>query len=57
VLKSDGTQVVRFSYVENFTGGTGKFKSIHGEISGNGERAPAAKTLRVQWSGEYWLEE
>jgi len=57
LTKPDGTQVVRFSYVENFTGGTGKFKGIHGQISGNGERAPVAKTLTVQWSGEYWLDE
>jgi hypothetical protein len=57
VTKPDGTQVVRFSYVENFTGGTGKFRGIRGQLAGNGERAPVAKTLTVQWSGEYWLEE
>ncbi|HTS51912.1 MAG TPA: hypothetical protein VMH26_01450 [Burkholderiales bacterium] len=57
MTKEDGSKVVKFSFVENFTGGTGKFKGIRGQIMGSGERAPVAKTLTVQSSGEYWLEE
>jgi len=57
MTKADGSQVVKFSFVENFTGGTGKFKGIHGQVTGGGERAPVAKTLTVQSSGEYWLDE
>jgi len=55
--KADGTQVVKFSFVENFLGGTGKFKGMHGQVTGSGERAPVAKTLTSQSSGEYWIEE
>jgi len=56
-IKSDGTQVVKFSFVENFLGGTGKFKGMRGQVTGSGERAPVAKTLMSQSSGEYWIEE
>ena len=56
VTKGDGSQVVKFSNVENFIGGTGKFKGIRGQVTGSGERAPVAKTLTAQSSGEYWLE-
>ena len=55
--KADGSQVVKFSFVENYLGGTGKFKGIRGQVLGSGERAPVAKTLTVQWNGEYWLSE
>jgi hypothetical protein len=44
---ADGSRVVKFSFVENFTGGTGKFKGIRGQVVGSGERAPVAKTLTV----------
>jgi hypothetical protein len=54
---TDGSRTVKFSFVENFIGGTGKFKGIHGQVTGTGERAPVAKTLTVQSSGEYWIEE
>ena len=57
VTKPDGTQVVKFSFVENFLGGTGKFKGMRGQVTGSGERAPVAKTLTSQSSGEYWIEE
>jgi hypothetical protein len=55
--KADGTQVVKFSFVENFLGGTGRFKGIRGQVTGSGERAPVAKTLTSQSSGEYWIDE
>jgi hypothetical protein len=38
-------------------GGTGKFKGIRGQMLGNAERAPGAKSLTVEVSGEYWIEE
>ena len=40
-----------------FLGGTGKFKGMRGQVTGSGERAPVAKTLTSQSSGEYWIEE
>lgn len=54
---ADGSRVVKFSFVENFVGGTGKFKGIRGQVLGSGERAPVAKSLSQQSSGEYWIEE
>jgi hypothetical protein len=54
---ADGSKVVKFSGVENFVGGTGKFKGIRGQLLVSGERAPVAKSLTVQSSGEYWVEE
>lgn len=55
--KTDGTQLVKFSFIENFVGGTGKFKGMRGQLTGSGERAPVAKTVTSQSSGEYWIEE
>jgi len=54
---ADGSRAIKFSFVENFIGGTGKFKGIRGQVVGSGERAPVAKSLTVQSSGEYWIEE
>jgi hypothetical protein len=54
---AEGSRVVKFSYVENFVGGTGKFKGIRGQMLGSGERAAVAKSLTQQYSGEYWIEE
>ena len=47
----------RFVLVENFVGGTGKFKGIRGQARGGGTRAPGASSLAVEWKGEYWFEE
>ncbi len=54
---TDGNPVVKFSGAENFVGGTGKFKGIHGQLLISGERATVAKSLKMQSSGEYWIEE
>ena len=54
---ADGSRIVKFTIVENFIGGTGKFKGIRGQVLGSGERAPLAKSLMQQSSGEYWIEE
>ena len=53
--EADGTR--KYTFVENFVGGTGKFKGIRGQVRGSGERAPGAKSLTQQSSGEYWIEE
>jgi hypothetical protein len=55
--EADGSQIVKFSFTENFVGGTGRFKGISGQIRGSGERAVVAKTVSFQLSGEYWLDE
>ena len=47
----------KFVFVENFVGGTGKFKGMRGQLHGSGERAPGAKSLTAETSGEYWFEE
>ena len=43
--------------VENYVGGTGKFKGIRGQMRGTTQRALGSKSLTVEVSGEYWLEE
>lgn len=53
----DGKLVVRFSAVENYIGGTGRFKGIRGQVLVSGERDVIAKSLTQQSSGEYWIEE
>ena len=57
--KADGGgEVLKFSYVENFVGGTGQFKAIRGQITGGGERDLVAKSVKQQsMKGEYWIEE
>lgn len=52
---TDGAR--KYSYVDNFVGGTGKFRGIRGQLRGAGERAPGAKSLTESESGEYWVEE
>ena len=54
---ADGNRVVKFSGAENFVGGTGRFKGIRGQLLSSGERATVAKSLTIQSSGEYWIEE
>jgi len=53
----DGSQSIKFSFTENFVGGTGRFKGIHGQVRGSGERVPGGKSASYQLSGEYWLDE
>ena len=47
----------KFSFVDNFVGGTGKFMGIRGQYRGAGERAAGAKTLTESQSGEYLVEQ
>lgn len=55
--QADATSGYRFVIVENFVGGTGKFKGMRGQVRGGGVRAPGASSLTVEWKGEYWIEE
>jgi len=55
--QSDNAGGRRANSVENFVGGTGKFKGIRGQMRNTLERAPGAAALNVQLSGEYWIEE
>jgi hypothetical protein len=57
VTSTDGNRVVKYSYVENFVGGTGKFKGIRGQLAGTGERGTVAKSVTQDAHGEYWIEE
>jgi hypothetical protein len=54
---ADGKAVVKFSAVENYVGGTGRFKGIRGQVHNIGQREVVAKTITQQTSGEYWIEE
>lgn len=55
--QADAIVGYRFVIVENFVGGTGKFKGMRGQVRGGGVRAPGANSLTVEWKGEYWIEE
>jgi len=55
--QSDPDAGYRFVIVENFVGGTGKFKGLRGQARGGGTRAPGAGSLAVEWKGEYWIED
>ena len=54
---ANGNDVVKFSAVENFTGGTGRFKGIRGQLHSIGQREVIAKTVTQDLSGEYWIDE
>ena len=58
-MNSDGTRgAVKYSFVENFLGGTKRFKGIRGQENGSGARAAGANSLsQQQATGEYWIEE
>jgi hypothetical protein len=55
--QSDDAGGRRSTSVENFVGGTGKFKGIRGQMRNTLQRAPGSNSLSVQVSGEYWIEE
>jgi len=55
--QSDSAGRTKSMFVENFIGGTGKFKGIRGQTRGNTERAPGTTSLKVDVNGEYWFEE
>ena len=53
----DGSKALKASFVDTFVGGTGKFKGIRGQLRGSAVRAPGAKTITNDVTGEYWIEE
>jgi hypothetical protein len=55
-VQADGGRF-RSTIVEVFTGGTGKFKGIRGQLLGSAQRDAGAASLEVQTNGEYWIEE
>jgi hypothetical protein len=55
--QSDSTGGRRSTSVENFVGGTGKFKGIRGQMRNTLRRAAGSDALDVQVSGEYWIED
>jgi hypothetical protein len=55
--QSDGAGGRRSTSVENFVGGTGKFKGIRGQMRNTLQRTAGSDALDVQVSGEYWIEE
>jgi hypothetical protein len=53
----DGSKVLKYTVVNTFTGGTGKFRGIRGQTLINAVRVPGAKTVAIDVTGEYWIEE
>ena len=52
--QSDSAGGNRSTSVENFVGGTGKFKGIHGQMRNTFRRAPGSNAVTVEVDGEYW---
>ena len=55
--QSDGAGGNRSISVENFVGGTGKFKGMRGQMRNILQRGAGSSSLNVQVSGEYWIED
>jgi hypothetical protein len=55
--QSDSAGGAKGVFIENFVGGTGKFKGIRGQVRGSTERAPGTTSLKVEVNGEYWIDE
>lgn len=53
----DGTVVYKYSVVATFTGGTGRFRGIRGQLRGNVVRMPGDAGIRADVTGEYWLQD
>ncbi len=55
---ADGTrQSFKYTFVENFLGGTQGFRGMQGQLTGGGEREAGANSLsRQHFKGEYWIE-
>ena len=56
-VAADGSKALKYSSVNTFTGGTGKFRGIRGQLRANSVRVPGAKTITTDIVGEYWIEE
>ena len=57
VPNPDGSKALKYSVIETFIGGTGRFRGIRGQLRENAVRVPGAKTVATDVTGEYWFEE
>ena len=57
IVTADGANTFRSAVVVTFTGGTGKFRGIRGQLRGNVVRAPGESVAKADVTGEYWIEE
>jgi hypothetical protein len=56
-VAADGSKVLKYSAINTFVGGTGKFLGIKGQLRVNSIRVPGAKTITTEANGEYWIEQ
>ncbi len=54
---AEGVNTFRSAVVVTFTGGTGKFRGIRGQLRGNVVRTPGDSVAKADVTGEYWIEE
>ncbi len=54
---ADGSMVFKYSVVATFSGGTGRFRGIRGQLRGTVVRAPGDDGIKADVTGEYWLED
>jgi hypothetical protein len=56
-VNAEGGKSITFSGVTTLTGGTGRFRGIHGTLRYSGFYDPVANRSGDKTDGEYWLEE
>ena len=54
---ADGAITFRSAVVATFTGGTGKFRGIKGQLRGNVVRVPGDSVAKAEVTGDYWIED
>lgn len=52
-VSADGTVALKYAVVATFTGGTGKFRGMKGQLRGNVVRLPGESTVKADVTGEY----
>ncbi|MBI3530011.1 MAG: hypothetical protein HY067_18850 [Betaproteobacteria bacterium] len=56
-VTADGAIALKYAVMATFTGGTGRFRGIRGQLRGNVVRVPGESSIKADVNGEYWIEE
>jgi hypothetical protein len=56
IFSSDGSKKTTYSGITTYTGGTGKYRGIHGMTRDSSNFNPTTGFNETQWEEEYWIE-
>ena len=56
IINADGSRKSTYTGITTYTGGTGKYRGIHGMSRSSTNFNPATGLNESQWEQEYWLE-